>query len=110
MFVFSPRQCNVALTDFISLELQTEDLTHDGLLDKQAVVIVKHLQRLRGINGDYDNESGSSGDNAVGRRRTIYNLERQRQKTRTIGTLDVAFRKRFLQMKIGEDENEPPGR
>lgn len=86
---------------------QTEDLTHDGLLDKQAVVIVKHLQRLRGINGDYDNESGSSGDNAVGRRRTIYNLEKQRQKTRTIGTLDVAFRKRFLQMKMGEDEDEP---
>lgn len=73
------------------------------------MVIVKHLQRLRGINGDYDNESGSSGDNAVGRRRTIYNLEKQRQKTRTIGTLDVAFRKRFLQMKIGEDEDEPQG-
>lgn len=88
---------------------KTEDLTHDGLLDKQAVVIVKHLQRLRGINGDYDNESGSSGDNAVGRRRTIYNLEKQRQKTRTIGTLDVAFRKRFLQMKMGEDEDEPQG-
>lgn len=81
-------------------------MTHDGLLDKQAVVIVKHLQRLRGINGDYDTESGSSGNN-VGRRRTIYNLEKQRQKTRTIGTLDVAFRKRFLQMKMGEDEDEP---
>ncbi|XP_050429583.1 chitin synthase chs-2 [Adelges cooleyi] len=86
----------------------TEELTQDGLLDKQAVVIVKHLQRLKGINGDYDNDSGSSGGN-VGRRRTIYNLEKQRQKTRTIGTLDVAFRKRFLQMKMGEDEDEPQG-
>lgn len=83
-------------------------MTQDGLLDKQAVVIVKHLQRLKGINGDYDNDSGSSGGN-VGRRRTIYNLEKQRQKTRTIGTLDVAFRKRFLQMKMGEDEDEPQG-
>lgn len=75
-------------------------------MDKQAVDIVRHLQRLKGINGDYENDSGSSGDRNVGRRRTIYNLEKQKHKTRTIGTLDVAFRKRFLQMKMeGDGEN-----
>lgn len=79
-------------------------MSNDKLLDKQAVDIVRHLQRLKGINGDYDNDSGSSGDR-VGRRRTIYNIEKQRQKTRTIGTLDVAFRKRFLQMKMEEGED-----
>uniref|UniRef100_A0A1B6M4J0 Uncharacterized protein n=1 Tax=Graphocephala atropunctata TaxID=36148 RepID=A0A1B6M4J0_9HEMI len=82
---------------------KVEEMSNDKLLDKQAVDIVRHLQRLKGINGDYDNDSGSSADR-VGRRRTIYNLEKQRQKTRTIGTLDVAFRKRFLQMKMEEGE------
>lgn len=86
---------------------KAEDLSQDGLLDKQAVDIVRHLQRLRGINGEYENDSGSSGDR-VGRRRTIYNLEKQKNKTRTIGTLDVAFRKRFLQMKM-EDAVDPAG-
>ncbi|XP_075212205.1 hyaluronan synthase-like protein kkv [Lycorma delicatula] len=83
---------------------KVEDMSQDKLLDKQAVDIVRHLQRLKGINGDYDNDSGSSADR-VGRRRTIYNLEKQRQKTRTIGTLDVAFRKRFLQMKMEDSED-----
>ncbi|XP_014282325.1 chitin synthase chs-2 isoform X2 [Halyomorpha halys] len=84
---------------------KVEEMSQDTLLDKQAVDIVRHLQRLKGINGDYDNDSGSSGDR-VGRRRTIYNLEKQKQKTRTIGTLDVAFRKRFLQMKMEDGEGQ----
>lgn len=79
-------------------------MSQDKLLDKQAVDIVRHLQKLKGINGDYDNDSGSSADR-VGRRRTIYNIEKQRHKTRTIGTLDVAFRKRFLQMKMEDGED-----
>ncbi|XP_073988781.1 hyaluronan synthase-like protein kkv isoform X1 [Rhodnius prolixus] len=87
---------------------KVEEMSQDTLLDKQAVDIVRHLQRLKGINGDYDNDSGSSADR-VGRRRTIYNLEKQRQKTRTIGTLDVAFRKRFLQMKIEDGEDAEHG-
>lgn len=70
---------------------------------------MRHLQRLRGINGDYDNDSGS-GPDRVGRRRTIYNLEKQRHKTRTIGTLDVAFRKRFLQMKMNGENDDQPGK
>lgn len=69
--------------------------------------LVRRLQRLKGINGDYENSSGSSGDR-VGQRRTIYNLEKQKNKTRTIGTLDVAFRKRFFAMeKEGKLELKP---
>lgn len=79
---------------------KVEDLSQDALLDKHAVDIVRNLQRLRGIDGDYDNDSGSSADR-VGHRRTIHNLEKQRQKKRTIGTLDVAFKKRFFNMKEG---------
>lgn len=66
--------------------------------------IVKQLQKLQGIDdGDYDNDSGS-GPDRIGRRKTIHNLERAAQKKRQIGTLDVAFKKRFakLNAKAGE--------
>ena len=39
-------------------------------------------------------------------RRTIHNLERTRQKKRAIGTLDVAFKKRFFALS---GEEEAPG-
>lgn len=60
--------------------------------------IVKQLQKLQGIDdGDYDNDSGS-GPDRIGRRKTIHNLERAAQKKRQIGTLDVAFKKRFAKL------------
>lgn len=60
--------------------------------------IVKNLQRIRGLDGEYDNDSGSSSGN-VGRRKTIHNLENNMKRKRTIGTLDVAFKERFFKMK-----------
>jgi chitin synthase len=71
---------------------------------QHAVEIVKNLQRLQGIDGDYDNDSGS-GPDRVARRRTIQNLEKARQPRRQIGTLDVAFKKRFLKLTAAQDEN-----
>jgi chitin synthase len=68
------------------------------------VEIVKNLQRLQGIDGDYDNDSGS-GPDRIARRRTVHNLEKARQTRRQIGTLDVAFKKRFL--KLTADANNP---
>ncbi len=41
----------------------------------------------------------------IGHRRTIYNLEEEKQKKRMTGTLDVAFKKRFFSM-TAEDETE----
>lgn len=64
--------------------------------------IVKNLQRLQGIDGDYDNDSGS-GPDRIARRRTVHNLEKASKPRRQIGTLDVAFKKRFL--KLTADEN-----
>lgn len=66
--------------------------------------IVKNLQRLQGIDGDYDNDSGS-GPDRIARRRTILNLDKAAKPRRQIGTLDVAFKKRFLQLTA--DENNP---
>ncbi|XP_055379222.1 chitin synthase chs-2 isoform X1 [Condylostylus longicornis] len=83
---------------------KSEELSQDALIDKHAVEIVKNLQRLQGIDGDYDNDSGS-GPDRIARRKTIQNLEKARQPRRQIGTLDVAFKKRFL--KLTADENNP---
>jgi len=80
-----------------------EDIQSDqDLIEKNAVEIVKQMQRLKGIDGDYDSDSAAS--NRLAHRRTIQNLERTRQnKKRAIGTLDVAFKKRFFALS-GEDE------
>lgn len=72
---------------------------------QHAVEIVKNLQRLQGIDGDYDNDSGS-GPDRIARRRTIQNLDKAAKPRRQIGTLDVAFKKRFLQLTAA-DENNP---
>ncbi|XP_077301033.1 hyaluronan synthase-like protein kkv isoform X2 [Arctopsyche grandis] len=74
---------------------KAEDLSQDAILDKNAVAIVKDWQKLHGIDDDYENDSGS-GPDRVGRRQTVHNLEKARQKKRQIGTLDVAFKKRFF--------------
>lgn len=77
-------------------------MSPNALLDKQAVEIVKQLQKLQGIDGDYDNDSGS-GPDRIGRRKTIHNLEKAAQKKRQIGTLDVAFKKRFAKLNANHD-------
>ena len=71
---------------------QTKDLSEEALLSKHAVEIVRDLQRLDGMEGDYEEGSGSG----PGRRKTIRNLEKSRRKTQAINTLDVAFRRRFF--------------
>nr|QHN12653.3 chitin synthase A [Chilo partellus] len=85
---------------------KSEDLSQDALLDKNAIAIVKDLQKLNGLDDDYDNDSGS-GPHNVGRRKTIHNLEKARQKKRNIGTLDVAFKKRFFNMNANEGPGTP---
>nr|XP_031829269.1 chitin synthase chs-2 isoform X3 [Nomia melanderi] len=72
---------------------KTKDLSEEALLSKHAVEIVRDLQRLDGMEGDYEEGSGSG----PGRRKTIRNLEKSRRKTQAINTLDVAFRRRFFQ-------------
>lgn len=85
---------------------KSEDLSENALLDKNAIAIVKDLQKLNGLDDDYDNDSGS-GPHNVGRRKTIHNLEKSRQKKRNIGTLDVAFKKRFFNMNANDGPGTP---
>lgn len=87
---------------------QKEDvLSDEALIEKNAVEIVKQMQKLRGIDGEYDSDSASS--NRLAHRRTIQNLERNRQKKRAIGTLDVAFKKRFFAMSAEGEVQEGAG-
>nr|AAG09712.1 chitin synthase 1 [Lucilia cuprina] len=95
----------LASTELNFFKKKSEDLSQDALIDKHAVEIVKNLQRLQGIDGDYDNDSGS-GPDRIARRKTIQNLEKARQPRRQIGTLDVAFKKRFMKL-TAEAENNP---
>lgn len=93
---------NLLLQFFHHVQFQTEEMSPNALLDKQAIEIVKELQKLQGIDGDYDNDSGS-GPDRIGRRKTIQNLEKAAQKKRQIGTLDVAFKKRFAKLNANPE-------
>ena len=92
----------LASTELNCCSKKEDVLSNEELIEKNAVEIVKQMQRLRGIDGDYDSDSAAS--NRLAQRKTIQNLERNRtNKKRAIGTLDVAFKKRFFALS-GEDE------
>ncbi|KAG0723346.1 Chitin synthase chs-2 [Chionoecetes opilio] len=93
----------LASTELTCCNKKAEDTTEDAFIQRNAVDIVRQLQRLRGIDGDYDSDSVQGGQ--LGRRRTIHNLERHRQKKQAIGTLDVAFKKRFFSISAEAAEN-----
>merc|ERR1712004_564829 len=80
-----------------------EFLSEEAHLEKNAVEIVKQMQKLRGIDGELDSESASS--NRLAHRKTIHMLEKNRQKKRAIGTLDVAFKKRFFALSGGAGQD-----
>lgn len=85
--------------------MKVDDSSEDAFIDKNAVDIARTLQKLRGIDGDYDSDSGSS-QHRIDRRKTIHNLEKHRQKKRPIGTLDVAFKKRFFSLTANQEGEE----
>ena len=92
----------LASTELHCCSRKDEFLSDEALIEKNAVEIVKQMQKLRGIDGEYDSESASS--NRLAHRRTIHMLEKNRQKKRAIGTLDVAFKKRFFALSgAGQD-------
>lgn len=82
---------------------KVEDISDDAFIDKNAVQIAKQLQRLRGIDDDEKSEDSMYGDR-LARRKTIQNLEKRRNQRNRIGTLDVAFRKRFLNINAQDSE------
>jgi len=91
----------LASTDLNCCKAKEDVLTDEALIEKNAVEIVKQMQRLKGLDDEYDSDSAAS--NRLQTRRTIHNLDKARTKKRAIGTLDVAFKKRFFALSGEED-------
>lgn len=89
-------------TELNCFSKKADDLTEDAFIERNAVDIVRRLQQLKGIDGDYDSDSQSG---QLGRRKTIHNLVKHGQKKQAIGTLDVAFKKRFFSINAEAAEN-----
>ncbi|XP_054721541.1 LOW QUALITY PROTEIN: chitin synthase chs-2-like [Uloborus diversus] len=83
---------------------KVDDISDDAFIDKNAVQIAKQLQRLRGIDDDEKSEESLYGDR-LARRKTIQNLEKRKNQRNRIGTLDVAFRKRFMNINVHDGEH-----
>merc|ERR1711994_574732 len=66
----------LASTELNCCSKKDDVLTDQDLIEKNAVEIVKQMQRLRGLDGDYDSDSAAS--NRLAHRKTIQNLERTR--------------------------------
>ncbi|XP_076028581.1 hyaluronan synthase-like protein kkv [Oratosquilla oratoria] len=95
----------LASTELMCCSKKAEDTTDQAFLERNAITIVKELQKLRGLDGgDYESDS-HSGANQISRRKTIRNLERHHQNKQMIGTLDVAFKKRFFSISAEGAEN-----
>ncbi|TRY61889.1 hypothetical protein TCAL_08870 [Tigriopus californicus] len=98
----------LASTELNCFKRKEDVLSDEALIEKNAVEIVKQMQKLRGIDGEYDSESSSS--NRLAHRRTIHMLEKNRQKKRAIGTLDVAFKKRFFALSNNPEQEGSDGK
>ncbi|KAF8781911.1 Chitin synthase chs-2 like protein [Argiope bruennichi] len=83
---------------------KVEDISDDAFIDRNAVQIAKQLQRLRGIDDDETKSEDSTYGDRLARRKTIQNLEKRKNQRSRIGTLDVAFRKRFMNINAQESE------
>jgi len=103
----------LASTELQWCKSKDEFLSDEALIEKNAVEIVKQMQKLRGIDGDgHYGDSDSDSSNRLANRRTIHMLEKNRQKKKAIGTLDVAFKKRFFALNnqaAGVDGAAPEG-
>ena len=59
----------LASTELNCCSKKEDVLSNEELIEKNAVEIVKQMQRLRGIDGDYDSDSAAS--NRLAQRHTI---------------------------------------
>ncbi|KAG1661767.1 Chitin synthase chs-2 [Nymphon striatum] len=78
---------------------KVDDISDDAFIDKNAIEIARGLQRLRGFYDDGSDDDNSTGPGGITRRKTIYKLEKSKKQKNPIGTLDVAFKKRFMSIK-----------
>ncbi|CAG7817051.1 unnamed protein product [Allacma fusca] len=93
----------LAATEIMSCSKEVDSFNKDSAVQKEGVRLIRQFQRLRNFDGDSDNgHLGGLGD--VAKRKTIHNLEKQKQSRRQVGTLDVAFEKTFKEILSSPDK------
>merc|ERR1719242_1937386 len=84
----------LASTELTCCSKKEEFLSDEALIEKNAVEIVKQMQKLRGIDGDGQyGDSDSDSSNRLANRRTIHMLEKQRQKKKSYWNVRCRFQK-----------------
>ncbi|XP_022241118.1 uncharacterized protein LOC106458718 [Limulus polyphemus] len=86
---------------------KVDDMTDDAFVDKNAVQIARQLQKLRGLEDDEKDDDDYETGDRLARRKTIQNLEKRRHQKARVGTLDVAFKKRFMSIAPGNEAVTP---
>nr|AGW99338.1 chitin synthase 1 [Panonychus citri] len=82
-------------------QTKRDDISGEDDLKRNAIDIARLLQTLKGLNDEENSEDATYG---IAGRKTIQKLEkRARQKPRT-GTLDVAFRQRFMKLSAAQQD------
>jgi chitin synthase len=87
-----------------------EDISEDAFIDKNAIQIARDLQRLKGIDEDDKSDDSKYGVNAMANRNFIARLDKRNKHPRQVGTLDVAFKKRFDEITRFDPNNADASR
>lgn len=89
-----------------------EDISEDAFIDKNAIQIARDLQRLKGIDEDDKSDDSKYGvcGNAMANRNIIARLDKRIRHPRQVGTLDVAFKKRFEEITRFDANNADASR
>lgn len=89
-----------------------EDISTDAFIDKNAIQIARDLQRLKGIDEDDKSDDSKYGvcGNAMANRNIIARLDKRNRNPRQVGTLDVAFKKRFEEITRFDANNAEASR
>jgi len=89
-----------------------EDISEDAFIDKNAIQIARDLQRLKGIDEDDKSDDSKYGvcGNAMANRNIIARLDKRNRHPRQVGTLDVAFKKRFEEITRFDANNADASR
>jgi hypothetical protein len=81
--------------------IQVEDISEDALMARHGVEFAKELQRLQGFG-----EEASPGKKEENRRFTIMDLEKNGKKKQQVGSLAMAFERRFTSMDFGAEGDQ----
>jgi chitin synthase len=90
----------LASTELFTCGKDVDTINPEINVEKDGVRLIRKFQKLKNL--DNDSDRGGPGD--VSRRKTIHNLEKQKNSRKQVGTLDVAFEKKFKEILNSPDK------